>query len=940
MRLIYRWPLRYTVPIALLTGGALLLALNYAVEIYLQMPIAREHIKKTFQIELFKYANNLEYALRWDDLSRVQYHIVDFTAETAIEESWLIDENSKIIASSQLEKIDQLAALPKGFDAHRERQQLYETGSVLMGFQPVLLEQKSGNIRPSRKGLLYVRLNMMPELAKTRNEVLNQSFYFAGFTVVLVLLLWFHFHTLISRRLRLMEEVAHAWSRGQFDRRLAIVGSDELSQVGLAFNRMAKRIGHDWQKSKRLLQAMRTFSDLVSGGQLAFDTLSEAISLGLNCRWAGIGLLHGDHFIIQSSWWDGKLNQAFEYPLTGTPCEQVCKQRMSLTIPDGLLQLFHPHDPFFSVNGARSYRGEPIISADSHVIGVLFAIDDKPCQEEPSERALMRLFARRAALLIEQQTTSEQLRDSEARFRKLFDDSAQATYLLENGVFIDCNHAGMVLLGADNRLQILNHSPVDFSPEKQPDGQASDQKALLLIEKTLREGSLKFEWESKRDDGSLFLAEVSLTSITFRDRKLVHAVIHDITERRRLEQQRAQLQLQLQQAQKMEAIGQLTGGIAHDFNNILAAILGYTSLALDRFVPDKTSKLAEYLHEVQIAGERARDLIAKMLAFSRGAKTGSVAVDVRLLIHEVNKTMRSVIPTSIDITTDFALDTPLVMGDPVQFFQILMNLAINARDAIGENGAIHFAMRPLDRFCAQCTNQSCDYFHGHVCDSCHKPIEGDFVEISVSDTGSGISAENRPRIFDPFFTTKEVGKGTGMGLAVVHGILHEHGGHIWVDSQPGHGTIVRLLCRVALDPETQADLLSLPQANKALAAARHILVVDDEAVVANVMAEMLKSHGYQISLFTNSGQALNAFKANPNQYDLMITDQTMPGLSGAELSRKILAQKPAFPIVITSGYSDHINEESALRIGIRAFLRKPVPMANLLETLDRVLRYI
>ena len=253
----------------------------------------------------------------------------------------------------------------------------------------------------------------------------------------------------------------------------------------------------------------------------------------------------------------------------------------------------------------------------------------------------------------------------------------------------------------------------------------------------------------------------------------------DVTARRAAEAERAQMQQQLQHAQKLEAVGQLTGGIAHDFNNILGAILGYTSLTLDRYRADLPEKAVGYLNEVQTAGERARDLIQKMLAFARGGSGEAQRIDARPLVKEVIKMLASTLPSSLELQEQVAVDVPDIRIDPVQLHQILTNLIINARDATGGEGHIEVGLRAST-------------LAGEVCDICHQPVRGEFVELYVMDDGSGIPVEVLPKIFDPFFTTKEVGKGSGMGLAMVMGILREHEGHVRVETQAGAGTTFHL----------------------------------------------------------------------------------------------------------------------------------------------------
>ncbi len=434
------------------------------------------------------------------------------------------------------------------------------------------------------------------------------------------------------------------------------------------------------------------------------------------------------------------------------------------------------------------------------------------------------------------------------------------------------------------------------------------------------QGATFHVWKHRRKDGSPMWVEVTGHFTEFQGKPVQVLHIHDISDRKRLEAEQDRLRGQLQQAQKMEAIGQLTGGIAHDFNNILAAILGYTGLALDRFVPDKESKLASYLKEVQTAGERARDLIAKMLAFSRGAKGESVALDAPPLVKEVVKTLRSVIPSTIELDAHIEEHLPAILSDPVQLHQVIMNLAINARDAIGEHGRIEIGLHNIGHLHASC-------------DSCHHDIDGEYVELSFSDTGSGIPPEILRRIFDPFFTTKEVGKGTGMGLSMVHGIMHEHGGHIRVHSVPGKGTTFRLLFPIALARQTEAEPQLLSGKTNVRASAR-ILVVDDESTVGRMLGEVLEAHGHQPTVLTGGAQALAVFESDPQGYDLVISDQTMPGMSGSELAQQLLAIRPDLPIFLCTGYSDTIDAEGAKKIGVRQYLQKPVSIPGLLGAIE------
>ncbi len=398
--------------------------------------------------------------------------------------------------------------------------------------------------------------------------------------------------------------------------------------------------------------------------------------------------------------------------------------------------------------------------------------------------------------------------------------------------------------------------------------------------------------------------------------------VQDITERSRIEAEKQRLESQLQQAQKMEVVGQLTAGIAHDFNNILASVLGYTSLALDQHVPDKTSKLASCLHQVETAGLRARDLITNMLAFSRASASTQQAVPLGLLAQEVAKLLLPTLPSNIAFTTCVDTDQATVLADPAQLHQVIMNLVINARDAVAADGRIELLVRA-----ASAVNT--------VCSGCHADIVGDFVELSVSDNGTGIPADILPHIFEPFYTTKGIGKGTGMGMSVVHGVVHGCGGHVVVTSAPGTGTLIRVLLpwsgvSPAVDAATATELAAHGNGN------HHILVVDDEEVLAKLIGEVLGSYGYRVTVFGDSRQALENFRAAPATFDALVSDQTMPGLTGIELAKAVRSLRPGLPIILLTGYNVALNADVAARLGV-GFLSKPISFDALRLTLGNLL---
>ena len=396
-----------------------------------------------------------------------------------------------------------------------------------------------------------------------------------------------------------------------------------------------------------------------------------------------------------------------------------------------------------------------------------------------------------------------------------------------------------------------------------------------------------------------------------------------------------QLQRQLQQTQKMEAIGQLTGGIAHDFNNVLASIMGYTGLTKRRVVKYDDETIVGYLEQINRAGERARDLVQQLLAFSRGDVGGLQILEPEPLAREAIKMLTSLIPSSIILNLKIRSNNIkyFIEVDPVQFSQSLMNLVINAKDAIiDEIGQINVSLE-------------CFPHAKGVCDSCHSIFSGKFVKIMVSDNGTGIQKEILSRIFDPFFTTKEVGKGSGMGLSMIHGIVHGSGGHIVVKSNTKSTnvrTTVELyfpLLEVSTEEkkkikENPADYdIDSNSKNKDIT----ILLIDDETLITQYLTIVLENNGYKVITYNDPIEGLDYFRNNSDNVDVVISDQTMPELTGLELAKSILQSEYDVPFILCSGYSDFTIESSETDIGVDVFLKKPFDDKVLLQHISQLL---
>ena len=400
-----------------------------------------------------------------------------------------------------------------------------------------------------------------------------------------------------------------------------------------------------------------------------------------------------------------------------------------------------------------------------------------------------------------------------------------------------------------------------------------------------------------------------------------YGVNQDITERKIAEKDKLLLESQLRQAQKMEAIGTLAGGIAHDFNNILAAIMGYTELALDDL--QGSGPAAEKLQQVLIAGNRAVELVRQILSFSRQGAQRERFLDLATLIQETLKLLKASLPATIEIKTDLEKSNSQVLTDPVHINQVVMNLCTNAAQAMEDypGGVLTINLSTVD-------------LDEDAVKTFVALKVGKYFKLMVGDTGIGMTEDVIARMFEPFFTTKPRGKGTGMGLAVVHGIVERMHGEITVQSEPGKGTTVIVYLPV-VEAGQVADENGKDRAAEGGIA--RLLLVDDEETLVELGTQILKRLGYEVTAFTSSLEALERFKAGPNDFDLVITDYTMPEMTGAKLSQEILAIRPGMPIIICTGYSQQIDDEKARALGVRKLLMKPLSRGAIAQAVREVL---
>lgn len=431
---------------------------------------------------------------------------------------------------------------------------------------------------------------------------------------------------------------------------------------------------------------------------------------------------------------------------------------------------------------------------------------------------------------------------------------------------------------------------------------------------TIKSGNVwKGELWNRRKDGTLYLEEQSITPVDENG-----VITHFIAIKRDISKQH-KLQNQLNMTQRIEAIGSLTAGVAHNFNNKLASILGYAELSIEEAEKYSNDDLSDYLNEISIAGKLARDLVRQMMSFSRNEVHKSESVDVSELAKESIKILSSSLPSAIQLHSRFE-DVPNISVDTVMFHQIMLTLVANSSDAMNGKGVITIGLNKQN-------------FSDVECGSCHETINGDYVVLSVQDTGHGINNKDINNIFLPFFTTREMSGGIGMGLSALHGMLHEQQGHVLVESEINQGTEFRLLFPVIEDEtvdKVDADSNLISNVSNI-----SIMLVDDEVSVANVLAEILRHYDYKVTVETDSKSALVNLSEKPDAYDLVITDKDMPNLSGIELAEQISEINQEIPVILITGYD--ANSVGNNNQYIKSVLSKPFETTDLINSIKNLL---
>ena len=533
----------------------------------------------------------------------------------------------------------------------------------------------------------------------------------------------------------------------------------------------------------------------------------------------------------------------------------------------------------------------PIQDATGNIIGVVLVFRDV------TDEYLMR----------------EAIRKSEERFRMLFDHAPDTIFIINmDDRILDANIAASKMLGY-TREEFKTMTIPDIQSPKVRGEVGSVIKNELIIGKV-------FEGLDRHKDGTIVPIEIHNHKMIIKEQEIVLSLVRDITERKHSNSELKKIESQLLQAQKMESIGTLAGGIAHDFNNILSGILGYSQLA--ELNINNPVKEKEYIAQIIKNTQRAADLVQQILTFSRQSEYQKQPFNISIGLKEALKLLRPTIPTTIEIKTKIN-SKATVLADPTKIHQLIMNLCTNGYHAMRkEGGLMTISLSDVEMPMSK-----------NVKD---KMIPaGNYLKLEVSDTGHGMDERTLKKVFDPYFTTKPIGKGTGLGLALVQAIVDEHDGFLEVYSEMNKGTkfyIYLPIVRKESNSQT-STIKKMPS----LKGNEKIMFVDDEEPIRQIAKEFLEKYGYKVSLFKNGIEAYTEFEKNPHQFDLIVTDMTMPGMAGSKLATKLLKIRPDFPILLCTGFSENISKEKAASIGIKELLLKPIEMQDLSQKMRKVL---
>jgi len=671
----------------------------------------------------------------------------------------------------------------------------------------------------------------------------------------------------------------------------------------------------DISERKRMEDALRVLSTGMTHlrGEAFFNQAARHLAGFLDAEIGFVGrLLTPDHPRMRTVGLciDGRVTAPVEFDLSGTPCESVVGKQIAI-YPDDLQQRF-PAFPLLAELDVASYAAAPLFDTNGDPLGTIGIMSRTPLRHSEQMAALLQVFAVRASAEIERQL-------ADARFHDLVEFAPDAMLLVNRkGLITMANQQAVSLFGYTR--EALVGSPVEMlMPAPLRDAHPGVRREFMdaQVPRAMGKGRPLY---ALRKDGTLFAVEIGLSPIESEDGPMVVAAVRDVSERQRAEEERRRLEAQLRQSQRVEALGTLAGGIAHDFNNILGAIVGHLEFALHHVTGN--AQATQSIEAVRRASHRARDLVRRILMFSQLEGVHHRVVTLRPIVEEAVSLLRATIPSTVALTVTSDDPVPDILADATQLHQVIVNLCTNAWQAMeGKQGGIAIRLG------------------GVTIDDASTLAElrpGRYARLTVADTGCGMDAVTIDRIFEPFFTTKGIGVGTGLGLSVVHGIVRAHGGAIDVRSEPGRGTTFDLYFPAVNEPATSGEI-AIPRVASAMRGeGQRVLFLDDEDDLVHLAEEVLALHNYRVSGYRAAEEAVAALRADPSRFDVVVSDLSMPGMSGLDVAREALRLRPDLPVVIISG---HLTEDllaQAAAIGVREVVRKPFEIRALADVIARV----
>ncbi len=628
-------------------------------------------------------------------------------------------------------------------------------------------------------------------------------------------------------------------------------------------------------------------------------TVEQRLRAAVESAPSGLVMVDGDGRIVL-------VNREIER-LFGYSREEILGRSIELLVPEPLRG---PHVDF-----RHDFLADPRVRAMG--AGRDLYGQRKDGSEVPVEIGLTPVATEEGLFVLASVVDIRARKQAEARFRAAVESSPNGMVMVdERGRIILVNREVERMFGYE-RSELLGRSIEILVPERFRDGHPAFRRGFYADPRSRAMGAGR-DLFGLRKDGSEIPVEIGLNPIETDEGLVVLSSIVDISARKSAEEERQRLEQQLRQAQKMEAVGTLAGGIAHDFNNILGAIIGYaelleTALATDRARVDLADLIAQ--------AERGRHLVERLLAFSRRQEAVRRPLSMDQSLEEIRRLLRATLPATIDIQVSVASPLPRVLADGTAIQQVMMNLGTNAAHAMPGGGRLDIRAEPF-----------------YVRDSkarAHPELrEGPHLLVSVSDTGVGMDQATLERALEPFFTTKAPGRGSGLGLSMVHGIMQEHEGGLEVESEKGRGTTIRCFFPVMEDTTAEAPAadLEVPRGE-----GRTILYVDDEPSLAHVGRRRLEKLGYEVRAESDSMQALEIFRADPDGFDLLVTDYAMPGMNGAELMEAIRSIRDDLPIVLLTGYVDALPDQALRFAGVHTVAQKPLTFTELGMVVGRAL---